>query len=90
LTDRGHVSSYLGDTQREVNEMNGMLQNQEHFQHEIERHQREAREWSRSAAMGRRSRSVRTARAQRRPARNRVLLTAAPLTLVSLVLLVII
>ena len=70
--------------------MNGMLQNQDYFQYEVERHQRAAREWSRSAALGRRSRSVRTARAQRRPARIRALLAAAPLTLVSLVLLVII
>jgi hypothetical protein len=52
LTDTRNGSSYLGDTQREVKQMNGMLHHHDLYREAAERRDNDVEAWARSRSLG--------------------------------------
>jgi len=69
--------------------MNGMLQHQELFSEEIQRHQQEAHEWARVGMMGRLAQSARV-QSREHPHRSRLMAVVSPIAIVLTLLAVLI
>jgi len=80
LTDARPPRAYLDGTQREVSDMNGMLQHHDYYRDGVERRQQEAREWAQVNALGRLSRTLHDQYDQH-PVRTRVMAVASPLAI---------
>ena len=58
--------------------MSGMLQHQEAYEHEVQRHQQEAQQWAEADTLGRLAHSFREQRREH-PRRTRFLAIASPM-----------
>jgi len=58
--------------------MNGMLQHQDLYEQEIQRHQREAQQWAEAGALGRLASTLRDQRREH-PSRTRFFAIASPM-----------
>jgi hypothetical protein len=89
LTDIACAAAYLGGTQREVKQMNGMLQPDEFYRDAAERRQQEARQWARTDALGRLEKAAHD-QFEQHPTRSRLLAVASPMAVALGILLVLI